>query len=145
MIRKSVLKARAAHGYAWLQETGPLYGLDHTRLQLRPELIDVRDTNWCPLSHADTFDPPVSGWGHFHAITRRLKEGAQVAGTSKFIRVYGIDKFLNDHGFDIEQELPFGTWGFSPGSDRDWRLLTEAWREIVAADKPAVARIPQDL
>ena len=137
MIRKSVLKTRAAHGYAWLRDVGPSFGLDVTRLHLRPELIDVQDRNWCPLSHSDTQDPPAGGWNHYGAICSRLQTGFKVPGTNKFRKIFKIDNFLNDNGFTIETGTSFGAWGWLPGTERDWRLLNEAWREVIVANKPA--------
>jgi hypothetical protein len=150
MIRKSVLKARAARGYAWLQRKGQYYGLDVNRLHLRPELINVADPDWCPLAHADAEPMPLRGYpdGHFEAIVERLDAGRPVRGTGKFIRVHDIEATIECYGFDIVNEDAtwldgrrwFGTWGFAPGSERDWRLLTEAWREVIAANKPAVVK-----
>jgi hypothetical protein len=142
MIRASVLKVRAAHGYAWLRDIGPYFNLDVQRLQLRPELIDVRSVSWCPLSHSDNEDPPTDGRHHFKAICQRLHGGRVVIGTGKILRIPDLDNFLTDHGFDIDPKYPIGTWGFYSaivpwGYDRDWRILTQAWRDIVAANKPA--------
>lgn len=147
MIRTAVLKARAAHGYAWLQEKGPYYGFEVSRLWVHPEIIDVGDPDWCPLAHSDTHNPPPAGsdLDHFQAIYQRLEDGCQVPGTTKHIRVHDVDNFLHEHGFDIDDDATwrdgrrfFGTWGFAPGSERDWRILTQAWRDIVAANKPAM-------
>lgn len=140
MIRKSVLKARAAHGYAWLQEIGPYFGLDVQRLHLRPELINVASLNWCPLSHSDTGDA-FPGRPHFHAICGRLLMGRIVGDTGKNLCIHknDLNAFLNDHGFDIMETDLLGKWGFLGGMARDWRVLTQAWRDVITANKPAAA------
>lgn len=130
MIRKGVLKARAAHGYAWLQEKGPLYDLDVTRLQVRPELLDAEDRNWCPLARCNVLTLPRYSKDHFSTVCDRLEGGATIVDDDD------LDAFLFDHGFDIDASAVCGTWGFLPGTDRDWRLLTEAWLDVIAANAP---------
>jgi hypothetical protein len=136
MIRKSVLNARAAHGYAWLRDHGPRFGLDVQQLHLRPEVLDISNDTRCPLALA------APDGIYFYDVRRALATGAYIGtGGSRFSsfspfglihRIVNVDKFVVDNGFDIHANLL--TYAlFRLGSDRDVTKLNDAWRAAIAA------------
>jgi hypothetical protein len=153
MIRATILAGRAQNGYDWLKEIGPYFGLDHRRLHLRPELIDVWDGDWCPLSHSDT-EGPVDGSrnNHFYGICQRLKNGREVPGTGKVLSIEDIDTFAINNGFGFGYEPGNGRWRYCvydfitrAGSQRDYDALTQAWRDLITAERLKATVLADDV
>lgn len=138
MIRARIFKTRAAHGYAWLRDYGPRYGLDVRRLHLNPETLDVSDIERCPLALAapdrfdyiDVFSALTNGW--------RVDTSRPQYSSFGYARhsIVNVDKFVFDNGFNIANNLlTYALFRF--GSDRDIAKLNNAWRAVIAADLAA--------
>jgi hypothetical protein len=134
MILNYALKARAARGYNWLQSRGHLYDLDVDLLRPNVEMLNVRNRELCPLALSDTRSS-LRG-NHYGMVVDRLTKGYKPEESNVQARVMDVDKFLVTHGFTIHTDSFFGPWAIVPGTERDWRKLTAAWRHVIAATSP---------
>jgi hypothetical protein len=139
MILKSILQARANRGYRWLQECGPKYGLDVSRLH-HPSGRAAWDLNaqsggTCPLALCFTNDNQVNS-RYSQALSRLSLSSSAFAGPE-------LNRFLTSHGFNIWPSYPAFLL-FRAGSQRDWDNLTDAWRKVIAANPAPVSSAMDD-
>jgi hypothetical protein len=142
MIRTRTLKKRVAHGYAWIRDRGHLYDLDVNRLHSSAHLLDACSGYRCPLAIAYTGSQPRL-MSPYTAATLRLHHTVQQTDTMTR-RITNVDTFLVDHGFDLTRNtslflsyMPFA-WATR---DRDWRILSDAWREVIATNADTVTPV----
>lgn len=139
MILTRTLKNRAAHGYAWIRDHGHGYDLDVNRLHSNTFLLDARNGYRCPLATAYTGPNNKHFLSPFNVAVDRLHE--PVFTRSSTYLIGDVDQFLIDNGFDLYRRASIlnpATWQFGPfygpTTDRDWRVLTDAWQQVITAN-----------
>lgn len=119
---------RAKRGYDFLWQRGPLYNLDLRRLRDAAEQLNVQDSNRCPLGLAHIDERYLGGQSNFHSAA------LEIAAVNRWPFLgRRLDEFVKDHGFDTAHQ-PF----FVPDwlHDRQWKLLTRAWKELLELPIP---------
>ncbi len=125
-LRYRTAQRRVARGFQFIDGSGSMFNLSADKLIKARAQLDTKSQLRCPLALAATRSYPGAA--------------SPFLGAANYIMVllcWGFGRatqFLVENGFDLDSSRSAPNWLV----EREWRLLTRAWRELL--DKEAAKR-----